>query len=522
MFCQYCGRELPEDALFCPGCGKTKADETSVSVEKPEKQPMDKKKRLYIIVAVAAAAVALTLALLLVLFGGGKDDSTISSAGQTAVLPGNRYAACYEKYDAYVLETSNSAFLSREDVAGLTPSEAHIALQEIYARHGHSFDEPEVQAYFDLRDWYTATQEEVKLNAYEKANALLLKVIASAWDDTLELSTLYGDYAPEPESYAIAKSNTAYLGADDLKLLTKKQLVVVRNEIYARHGYVFENDDLLTYFYGKQWYKPTTSAKEFSDDVLNKYEKANVKMIQLYEKKVKGVKLDSKNPYRSCYREGVSYVFSGSSSRKLNDSDLAGKTKEELCVARNEIFARHGYVFTDANLLAYFLQFSWYNPNTQPGKTDQISLSSIETANVNFIKKRENALKNGGTDAMTYVVSTGKYQVCVPESWRNKAVVIVTGDTVEFYEKTNHYSEYGGYLYGVSLHTNKDYTNMPRYTDLGVLKDSKGNRWYVVATGPTDVQYSTDTQKTYQQMRDMESKIWATLTGIKGYTFTAK
>ena len=54
-------------------------------------------------------------------------------------------------------------------------------------------------------------------------------------------------------------------------------LYLARNEIYARHGYIFDNPDLQEYFGDMEWYNPTT--KDVSDSALNEYEKANIELI---------------------------------------------------------------------------------------------------------------------------------------------------------------------------------------------------------------------------------------------------
>ena len=77
------------------------------------------------------------------------------------------------------------------------------------------------------------------------------------------------------------------------------------------------------------------------------------------------------------------------SERKLNDYDLEGKTKKELEIMRNSIFARHGYRFKRKDLLNYFSQFSWYYPSTSDMSVASSSMSEIEIYNVNFIKEHE-------------------------------------------------------------------------------------------------------------------------------------
>ena len=77
------------------------------------------------------------------------------------------------------------------------------------------------------------------------------------------------------------------------------------------------------------------------------------------------------------------------SERKLNEYDLEGKTKKELEIMRNSIFARYGYRFKRKDLLNYFSQFSWYYPSTSDMSVASSSMSEIEIYNVNFIKEHE-------------------------------------------------------------------------------------------------------------------------------------
>jgi hypothetical protein len=82
------------------------------------------------------------------------------------------------------------------------------------------------------------------------------------------------------------------------------------------------------------------------------------------------------------------YILATSSERRLGDQDLAGLGREQLWLARNEIFARHGRYFTEPALVGYFSRFSWYRPYTW--LTD---LTTDETANVNFLLRAEQQAK---------------------------------------------------------------------------------------------------------------------------------
>ena len=74
--------------------------------------------------------------------------------------------------------------------------------------------------------------------------------------------------------FVIPDSSTRYLTEDDLMGLTSDELAVARNEIYARHGYIFVSNEWKDFFVGRYWYTPTSK-----DVTLNSVEEYNVSMI---------------------------------------------------------------------------------------------------------------------------------------------------------------------------------------------------------------------------------------------------
>ncbi|MBQ4822615.1 YARHG domain-containing protein [Aquimarina sp. MMG016] len=70
----------------------------------------------------------------------------------------------------------------------------------------------------------------------------------------------------------------------------------------------------------------------------------------------------------------------------LNESDLLGKTKEELAVIRNEIFASHGYIFKTPKWQNFFAPKPWYDP-TETNVTNKLTV--IEKKNLELIKNME-------------------------------------------------------------------------------------------------------------------------------------
>ena len=102
--------------------------------------------------------------------------------------------------------------------------------------------------------------------------------------DTEEKPTSEESTASDTD-YILPKSDKEKLTRADLEGLTKEQLRLARNEIYARHGMIFGVDDLDKYFATKSWYKPTISFKDFYDTVeMSLIEEENVILIQQVEK----------------------------------------------------------------------------------------------------------------------------------------------------------------------------------------------------------------------------------------------
>lgn len=83
--------------------------------------------------------------------------------------------------------------------------------------------------------------------------------------------------------FIFPNSSTQELSEDDLKNLNKYELGIARNEIYARHGYVFTQEPFKSYFGSKDWYVPNPEFKGLNND-LYPVEYSNVQLIMQYEK----------------------------------------------------------------------------------------------------------------------------------------------------------------------------------------------------------------------------------------------
>ena len=84
--------------------------------------------------------------------------------------------------------------------------------------------------------------------------------------------------------YICPGSDSRYLTESDVSGLSDWELLLARNEIYARHGRKFDDPDIRAYFESKSWYNGTIDPDNFDASVFNVYEKANIEFIQEHEK----------------------------------------------------------------------------------------------------------------------------------------------------------------------------------------------------------------------------------------------
>lgn len=87
------------------------------------------------------------------------------------------------------------------------------------------------------------------------------------------------------------------------------------------------------------------------------------------------------------------YIFPDSDSEYLSKSDLAGMSKSEINLAKNELYARHGRKFKTKELQDYFNSKSWYvgrySPKEWDKKGDSYFFNEYEIKNRNLLKKYE-------------------------------------------------------------------------------------------------------------------------------------
>lgn len=107
---------------------------------------------------------------------------------------------------------------------------------------------------------------------YYRASAYYLEIV-DYWENVREARDVSNVNEP------LFATNKQYYTKENFENEPKLVIHSAKNEIYARHGYIFKNEDLYNYFMGCVWYNPTCKAEDFDDSVLNEYEKANLEIL---------------------------------------------------------------------------------------------------------------------------------------------------------------------------------------------------------------------------------------------------
>ena len=198
-----------------------------------------------------------------------------------------------------------------------------------------------------------------------------------------------------PEKAPAAKEDFSWLATSrisktdlDARGYAKADYRILRNAIYARHGYIFKSADLTEYFSSFSWYEP-----RYSDvtSKLSSIERANVATLKKLEggsvkKNVPKTVTPTVDPGYDLSQEEMDnpYLWLSQSKYSISDFYQMAPDRATLRIWRNAIYARHGYIFKSADLTAHFSRYEWYNPYR---KIVDSSLSSVEIHNIRTLKQ---------------------------------------------------------------------------------------------------------------------------------------
>ncbi len=121
------------------------------------------------------------------------------------------------------------------------------------------------------------TEEEIikainERSQYYRASAYYSEII-DYWENVREVRDISNVLEP------LFETDKKYYTKEEFESEPMLVIHLAKNEIYARHGYIFTNEDLYNYFMGCIWYSPTCDVADFDDSIFNEYEKANLEIL---------------------------------------------------------------------------------------------------------------------------------------------------------------------------------------------------------------------------------------------------
>ena len=201
----------------------------------------------------------------------GKESAPYLVNGE---IPTEPFKGAIKGDPSFIFKNSSNVKLSYSDVLSKTLDELFVARNEIFARNGHIFTtNKKLDSYFRTKAWYKPNESNLTdtKNDVEVSNADIIKQV----EVTRISKYSYGNKAVT--GFVITDSDTAIITKEQLKELKDWQLILARNEIFARHGMTFGIPQLSDHFKLQSWYKPVTDfdATSLTEVELNNIETLN-------------------------------------------------------------------------------------------------------------------------------------------------------------------------------------------------------------------------------------------------------
>jgi hypothetical protein len=225
---------------------------------------------------------------------------------------------------------STSFYFSRAltvaDLQGRTLRELSLMRNTIFARAGNPFRKDWLNSYFRAQPWYRPAKhwDPKKISALDWQNAKLLATFEAGLkkadlkarvatiqarieagkatpEDPIEmrlLSARLGKWqakTPPPANRSPLEDPSMLdhqLTTAQLSNMSRRDLRLLRNTIYARHGYAFKSEMLSEYFWATEWYKEDP---KFTSKRLSALDWRNVKLIKSVEKSLGGPMTDKEH-----------------------------------------------------------------------------------------------------------------------------------------------------------------------------------------------------------------------------------
>lgn len=134
-----------------------------------------------------------------------------------------------------------------------------------------------------------------------------------------------------------------------------------------------------------------TQAQRTQTEELDLFLQAANEKINEANSKAPGTAYTPSNPQPAAPRNRYSPYLFDSDTDYITDAYLDTKTQDEVRLILNEIYARHGYIFSTERYSRYFSSKSWYVPISSSAADVEAQFNSVERTNRERITAYEKA-----------------------------------------------------------------------------------------------------------------------------------
>ncbi|HEK9103286.1 TPA: YARHG domain-containing protein [Bacillus pseudomycoides] len=416
--CTKCGSQLMDGVQFCQSCGTRRAEYERRGNEEAShmRRKMSTGKKIWIGVII----------LVILSFGGvymygAKYYSAEAQIDRMVTILQERNA---EKFIDIVITDDPQFVVDKESIAPLfsyikeSPSYVNDLKASIQQQRKKQSDVEKVDfvltkdgKYLFLFDRYKLKAKTYYASLLTNEKDALLKINGKELDKATDkmFEKQYGPFFPGIQTFQSEfKNDYVKLKREEKVVLMKQNQNNITVDLSLKGHYITIQTNVAgATLYANQKPITTLTGEEFkwgpvaTDGSVSIYlekesasgkERTKVEPISTNQYYTLSFQKKSEEQPKSSYSPSVTtkYVYNGfffpdSHIRKLTSAELNFLTKEQLRIARNEIYARHGYIFQTKDMQAYFLRQSWYREN--PYYTGE--LNDVETYNVELIKSKE-------------------------------------------------------------------------------------------------------------------------------------
>lgn len=272
-YCAYCGSVLADDQAFCDACGSRVRDDGGDIPGAVTDSPVTDASRVRGQTASTASKALSVIGFFII--------------GFTVVIGINRLITGHLVQSGSSISSSFSSMSNEEPYSSGTVGDTAYSYSsaDSYSGAGASYDSAGDSGYSsgaEISDGY-ASDDASDDTYYADAG---VSDSGGVSDSTAYDASAYDGASVQTQGYLVPDADSRYIKRTDTEGFTAQLFNYAKNEIYARHGRLFNSTELQNYFNSQDWYYGFIEPDEFSDTVFNEYEKMNIRYLGNMEEKL--------------------------------------------------------------------------------------------------------------------------------------------------------------------------------------------------------------------------------------------